>query len=54
LRLLQDVLGETEERVLLIIDVVAGTILHRMGMTGAVMAEADVTALTDMVLHYLR
>lgn len=50
---LQDVLGETEDRVLLIIDVVAGTMLHRMGMTGAPMADADVTALSVMVLHYL-
>jgi len=53
LGVLQDVLGETEDRVLLIIDVVAGTMLHRMGMTGAPMAEADVTALTEMVLHYI-
>jgi AcrR family transcriptional regulator len=53
LRVLQDVLGETVERVLLVIDVVAGTMLHRMGMTGAPMAEADVTALTEMVLHYI-
>jgi AcrR family transcriptional regulator len=53
LRVLQDVLGETENRILLIIDVVAGTMLHRMGMTGAPMADADVTALTEMVLHYI-
>lgn len=53
LRVLQDVLGETEDRVLLIIDVVAGTVLHRMGMTGAPMADADVTALTEMVLHFI-
>jgi AcrR family transcriptional regulator len=53
LSVLQDVLGETENRVLLIIDVVAGTMLHRMGMTGAPMADADVTALTEMVLHYI-
>jgi len=50
---LQDVLAETEDRVLLIIDVVAGTMLHRMGMTGAPMANADVAALTEMVLHYI-
>lgn len=53
LRMLQDVLGEPEERVLLIIDLVAGTMLHRLGMTGAPMADADVTALLQMVLHYL-
>ena len=53
LRVLQDVLGETENRILLIIDVVAGTMLHRMGMTGAPMADADVTELTQMVLHYI-
>jgi AcrR family transcriptional regulator len=53
LRVLQDVLGETEDRVLLIIDVVAGTMLHRMGMTGAPMEDADVTALTEMILHYI-
>jgi AcrR family transcriptional regulator len=53
LRVLQDVLGETEDRVLLIIDVVAGTMLHRMGMTGAPMGDADVTTLLEMVLRYL-
>jgi AcrR family transcriptional regulator len=53
LRVLQEVLGEPEERVLLVIDVVAGTMLHRMGMTGAPMADADVTALLEMVVHYL-
>jgi AcrR family transcriptional regulator len=53
LRLLQDVLGEPEERVLLVIDTFVGTMLHRMGMTGAPMAQSDVTALIDMVLHHL-
>ena len=53
LRVLQDVLAEREDRALLIIDVVAGTMLHRMGMTGAPMADADVTALTEMLLHYI-
>src|SRR5262245_1717361 len=52
-RVLEDVLGETEYRVLLIIDVVAGTMLHRMGVTGAPMVDADVNALTEMVLHYI-
>jgi AcrR family transcriptional regulator len=53
LRVLQEVLGETEQRVLLVFDVVAGTMLHRMGMTGAPMAEADVSDLTEMVVHYV-
>ncbi|WP_026361227.1 TetR/AcrR family transcriptional regulator [Amycolatopsis nigrescens] len=52
LRALQDALGEPEDRVLLVIDVVVGTLLHRMGMTGAPMVDADVTALTEMVLRY--
>ena len=50
---LQDVLGQPESRVLLIFDVVVGTLLHRMGMTGEPMVEADVTALTEMVQHLL-
>ncbi|WP_054048829.1 TetR/AcrR family transcriptional regulator [Alloactinosynnema sp. L-07] len=49
---LQDALGEPENRVLFLIDTVVGTLLHRMGMTGAPMVEADVTALVEMVLHY--
>jgi len=53
LGVLKDVLGKTEEHVLLIIDVVAGTMLHRMGMTGAPMADADVGALTEMILRYI-
>ncbi|MEV4313722.1 TetR-like C-terminal domain-containing protein [Actinocrispum sp. NPDC049592] len=48
----QEALGEPEHRVLLFIDVVVGTLLHRLGMTGAPMVEADVTALSDMVLRY--
>jgi AcrR family transcriptional regulator len=47
---LQDALGEPESRVLLLIDVVVGTLLHRMGMTGEPMADADVAALVEMVL----
>ncbi|GAB2671744.1 TetR/AcrR family transcriptional regulator [Saccharopolyspora gloriosae] len=46
---LQDALGEPEHRVLFLIDVVVGTLLHRMGMTGAPMVDADVTALVEMV-----
>lgn len=41
-----------EGRVLFFIDVVVGALLHRMGMTGAPMADADVSALVDMVLGY--
>ncbi|MFF0575586.1 TetR/AcrR family transcriptional regulator [Streptosporangium saharense] len=49
---LQEALGEPEARVLFFIDVVVGTLLHRMGMTGEPMAAADVTALTGMVLSH--
>ncbi|MEV4095719.1 TetR/AcrR family transcriptional regulator [Streptosporangium saharense] len=49
---LQDALGEPETRVLFLIDVIVGTLLHRMGMTGEPMAAADVTALTEMVLSH--
>jgi AcrR family transcriptional regulator len=51
---LQDVLGEPEDRVLLVIDVIVGTLLHRMGMTGEPMVDADVAALIEIVLHVLR
>lgn len=47
---LQDALGEPENRILFFIDVVVGTLLHRMGMTGEPMDEADVAALVEMVL----
>ncbi|RKN51053.1 TetR/AcrR family transcriptional regulator [Micromonospora endolithica] len=47
----QDALGEPDDRVLLLIDVVTGTLLHRMGMTGEPMADADVEAMIDMVLR---
>jgi AcrR family transcriptional regulator len=49
---LQDVLGEPEDRVLLMIDTIVGALLHRMGMTGAPMVETDVTTLTEMVLTH--
>jgi len=49
---LQDALGEPEPRVLLLIDVVVGTLLHRMGMTGEPMADSDVDALVEMVLAH--
>jgi AcrR family transcriptional regulator len=47
---LQDALGEPEHRVLFFIDVVVGTLLHRLGMTGEPMVDADVAALVEMVL----
>ncbi|MEU8705312.1 TetR/AcrR family transcriptional regulator [Streptomyces sp. NPDC048565] len=49
---LQDALDEPEDRVLFFIDTVVGTLLHRMGMTGEPMVEADVTALVKMVLPH--
>ena len=49
---LQDALGEPEHRVLFFIDVVVGTLLHRMGMTGEPMVDADVTALVELVLPH--
>ena len=51
LRTLQDALDEPEHRVLLFIDTVVGALLHRMGMTGAPMVDADVATLTEMVLR---
>lgn len=51
---LQDALGEPGDRVLLLIDVVAGTLLHRMGMTGEPMVDSDVEALIEMVLRTVR
>jgi AcrR family transcriptional regulator len=47
---LQDALGEPEHRVLFFIDVVVGTLLHRMGMTGMPMVDDDVSALIGMVV----
>jgi hypothetical protein len=49
---LQDALDEPENRVLFLIDVVVGILLHRMGMTGEPMVEADVDALVEMVCGY--
>ncbi|MCM2423941.1 TetR/AcrR family transcriptional regulator [Streptomyces sp. RKAG293] len=51
-RALQDALGDSEPRVLFFIDVVVGALLHRMGMTGEPMSDADLTALIDMVLPH--
>lgn len=49
---LQEALGEPDSRVLFFIDVVVGTLLHRMGMTGEPMVDADIDALAEMVLLY--
>ncbi|WP_285777007.1 TetR/AcrR family transcriptional regulator [Microtetraspora sp. NBRC 13810] len=49
---LQEALGEPENRVLFFIDVVVGTLLHRMGMTGEPMVDADVARLVEMVLPH--
>jgi AcrR family transcriptional regulator len=51
-RALQDALGEPENRVLFLIDAVVGILLHRMGMTGEPMVDADVDALVEMVCGY--
>ncbi|RKT09770.1 TetR family transcriptional regulator [Streptomyces sp. 1114.5] len=52
---LQDALDEPENRVLFFIDAVVGILLHRMGMTGEPMVDADVDALVAMVLpHFAR
>jgi AcrR family transcriptional regulator len=51
--LLQEVLDEPEHRVLFFIDVVIGTLLHRMGMTGEPMVASDVDALVEMILREL-
>ncbi|WP_410638954.1 TetR/AcrR family transcriptional regulator [Amycolatopsis sp. lyj-346] len=49
---LQEALGEPEHRVLFFIDVVVGALLHRMGMTGEPMVDADVAALAGMVVAH--
>lgn len=51
---LREALGEPANRVLFYIDVVVGTLLHRLGMTGEPMVRADVDALVEMVLRVLR
>ncbi|MEV8435833.1 helix-turn-helix domain-containing protein [Actinosynnema sp. NPDC051121] len=52
LRTLQEALGEPEDRILLFVDITIGTLLHRMGMTGAPMVDADVAELTAMILRH--
>jgi hypothetical protein len=49
---LREALSKPDNRVLLYIDVIVGTLLHRMGMTGRPMGDADVAALTEMVLWH--
>jgi len=51
---LQNVTGLPEQRVLLFVDLVVGTLLHRLGMTGRPMTEVDVRSLTDVVVAGLR
>ncbi|XVU29362.1 TetR/AcrR family transcriptional regulator [Actinoplanes sp. CA-054009] len=48
---IEETLGLPEQRVLFIIDVVVGTLLHRMGMTGEPMADDDVEALITLVTN---
>lgn len=50
---LEDLLGLPTNRVLLIVDVVVGTLLHRLGITGEPMADADVDALIAMTRQLL-
>jgi AcrR family transcriptional regulator len=50
---LQQALDEPEHRVLFFIDVVVGTLLHRLGMTGEPMADADVDALVELIRRAL-
>lgn len=50
---LQEALGEDEQRVLFLIDVVTGTLLHRMGMTGEPMVSDDVDALVEITRSWV-
>ncbi|MEV0789173.1 TetR/AcrR family transcriptional regulator [Kribbella sp. NPDC050459] len=52
-KVLIESLGLSEQRVLFFIDVVIGTLLHRMGMTGEPMVESDVEALIVMLQREL-
>ena len=49
-RALSTALDEPDDRVLLLIDVVTGTLLHRMGMTGQPMVRSDMDSLIAMTL----
>jgi AcrR family transcriptional regulator len=53
-KVLMETLGLSEQRVLFVIDVVIGTLLHRMGMTGEPMVESDVQALIQMLQRELQ
>ena len=53
LHVLQDLLDERDDQARLIIDVLVGTLLHRMGMTGEAMVDSDVDALVEMILRAL-
>jgi AcrR family transcriptional regulator len=48
-RTLSQDLGLTTNRVLLYVDLVVGTLLHRLGISGAPMTDADVEALIGIV-----
>jgi AcrR family transcriptional regulator len=50
---LQEALGESPERFLLHVDIIVGTLLHRLGIRGAPMAPADVEALISLILRDL-
>lgn len=49
LAVLKEALRVPEQRILLVVDVVAGTLLHRLGISGRPMVESDVDALIGMV-----
>jgi AcrR family transcriptional regulator len=49
---LKERLAQPDSTILLLIDVITGTMLHRMGISGAPMVDADVTAMTEMVLRH--
>jgi AcrR family transcriptional regulator len=49
---LGEALGDPDDRVLFFIDVVVGTLLHRMGMTGEPMVDGDLAALAEMASRY--
>jgi AcrR family transcriptional regulator len=52
-QVLTESLGLPEQRVLFFIDIVIGTLLHRMGMTGEPMVESDVEDLIQMLQREL-
>jgi len=54
LEILMKWLGESERKVRFVIDVIIGTMLHRMGITGEPMDDEDVDTLIAMVVGVLR